>query len=62
VGLDYFMGYVDSMAAQDVDDLRGYAAKYIVGKPYVIGVILSPQDRQALALDERDLLAIPEVP
>jgi zinc protease len=62
VGLDYFMGYVDSMAAQDVGDLRGYAAKYIVGKPYVMGVILSPQDRQALALEERDLLATPEVP
>jgi zinc protease len=62
VGLDYFMGYVDNMAARTVDDLRGYAATYIVGKPHVIGAILSPQNRQALALEERDLLASPEAP
>src|SRR5690606_8568298 len=62
VGLDYFMGYVDNMAAQTPGDLRAYAAKYIVGKPHVIGVILSPQARQALSLREQDLLAAPELP
>ena len=62
VGLDYFMGYVDNMAAQTPDDLRAYAAKYIVGKPHVIGVILSPRARQALSLEKRDLLAAPELP
>lgn len=62
VGLDYFMGYVDNMAAQTPDDLRAYAAKYIVGKPYVAGVILSPQARQALSLQEQDLLAASELP
>ena len=62
VGLDYFMGYVDNMAAQTPEDLRAYAAKYIVGKPNVIGVILSPQARQALELAEQDLLTSPELP
>jgi zinc protease len=62
VGLDYFMGYVDNMAARSVEDLRAYARKYIVGKPYVVGVILSPEARRATGLRESDLLSPPEVP
>jgi zinc protease len=62
VGLDYFMGYVDNMAAQSVEDLRAYARKYIVGRPHVAGVILSPEARRASGLRESDLLAPPEVP
>lgn len=57
VGLDYFMGYVDNMAARTVEDLRDYASRYIVGKPYVAGIILSPQAREALDLVPDDLLA-----
>lgn len=54
--LDYFMGYVDDMARQTPDDLRRYAARFIVGKPHVTGVLLSPEDRRQLALGEADLL------
>jgi zinc protease len=56
--LDYFMGYVDEMAKQTPADLQQYAAKYIVGKPRVTGVLLSPQDRQALRLTEAELAAL----
>ena len=59
--LDYFMGYVDTMAKQTPDDLRRYAARYIVGRPHVTGVLLSPQDRAALRLTEADLLARPSL-
>jgi zinc protease len=59
-GLEYYMGYVDNMAKQTLDDLRGYARKYIVGKPRVVGVLLSPEDRRAAGITERDL--IPNVP
>ena len=62
VGLDYFMGYVDAMAEQSVDDLRSYARKYIVGKPYVVGVVIAPEVRRATGLREAHLLAAPEVP
>jgi zinc protease len=54
-GLDYFFGYVDTMAKQTPDDLRRYAARYIVGKPRVTGVILSPETRRALNLTEAEL-------
>lgn len=49
-GMDYFYGYVDTMAKQTPDDLRRYAVKYIVGKPHVTGVLLSPETRRALNL------------
>lgn len=54
-GLDYFFGYVDTMAAQTPADLRSYALKYIAGKPRVTGVLLSPETRQALRLTEAEL-------
>lgn len=56
--LDYFMGYVDNMAKQTSGDLRTYVQKYIVGKPRVIGVLMSPDDRRALGLTEAELVAL----
>ncbi|HKH94098.1 MAG TPA: pitrilysin family protein [Gemmatimonadaceae bacterium] len=54
-GLDYFFGYVDTMARQTPEDLRSYASKYIVGKPRVAGVVLSPETRRTLKLTEAEL-------
>lgn len=55
-GLDYFLGYVDAMAKQTPDDLRAYARKYIVGKPHVVGVLLSPESRRAAGVRSAELL------
>jgi len=55
-GLDYFLGYVDTMAKQTPADLRSYAAKYIIGKPHVTGVLLAPEVRRALNLTPSMLL------
>jgi zinc protease len=54
--VDYFMGYVDNMAKQTPEDLRRYAARYIVGKPHISGSLLSPQDRASLGLKEPELV------
>ncbi|MFN2564744.1 MAG: M16 family metallopeptidase, partial [Gemmatimonadaceae bacterium] len=54
-GLDYFLGYVDAMARQTPAELRAYAQKYIVGKPHVTGVLLSPQARRQIGLTEEEL-------
>jgi zinc protease len=54
-GLDYFFGYVDTMAKQTPDDLRRYASRYILGKPRVTGVLISPETRRALKLTESEL-------
>jgi zinc protease len=55
-GLDYYMGYVDNMAQRTTADLRAYAAKYIVGKPHVVGVLISAQARQSIHLTDADVL------
>jgi zinc protease len=55
-GMDYFYGYVDTMAKQTPNDLQSYASKYIIGKPHVTGVLLSPAMRQALKLTPSSLL------
>jgi zinc protease len=55
--LEYYMGYVDNMAQQKTTDLRAYARKYIVAKPHITGVLLSPADRAALKLSTGELAA-----
>jgi zinc protease len=54
-GLEYYMGYVDNMASQSLDNLRAYARKYIVGKRRVVGALLPPGVRQQLGLTEADV-------
>ena len=56
-GLDYFYGYTDMMAKQTPEDLRRYAKTYIVGKPHVVGVLLSLAARRRLGLTETELAA-----
>jgi zinc protease len=53
--LDYFMGYVDEMAKQTPADLQSYARKYIVGKPRVTGVLISPESRRSIGLTESEV-------
>jgi zinc protease len=55
-GLDYFMGYVETMGKQTPADLQSYASKYIIGKPHVTGVLLSPEARRSLNLTPAQLL------
>jgi len=54
--LEYYMGYVDNMAAQTVTDLTRYAAKYIVGKPRITGVLIAPDARRSLGLTTAELI------
>jgi zinc protease len=56
-GMNYFFGYNDTMAKQTPDDLRRYATRYILGKPRVTGVLLSPETRRSLKLTESELAA-----
>jgi zinc protease len=54
--LEYYMGYVDFMAQQSLEDLRAYARRYIVGKPHITGLLISPDARQSLKLTEADVV------
>jgi zinc protease len=53
--VDYFMGYVDDMAKQTPADLVRYATTYILGKPRVTGVLLSPEARRRAGITEQEL-------
>lgn len=55
-GLEYYMKYVDEMAARTAADLQHYARRYIVDKPFVVGVLISPDDRRRINLTERELI------
>lgn len=54
-GLDYYMGYVDNMASQTPDQLRRYVRKYILDKPRVTGVLISPEAKRQIGLTAEDL-------
>jgi len=40
--LDYFTNYVDNVMKVTRQDIANYAAKYIKNKPYVAGMVISP--------------------
>jgi zinc protease len=54
--LEYYMGYVDKMAQQTLDDLRSYAGRYILGKPHIAGVLIAPEARRTLNLKPEELI------
>jgi zinc protease len=54
--LEYYMGYVDNMGKQTLQDLQDYAKKYIIGRPRVVGVLIDPESRRQLGLTVSDLL------
>jgi hypothetical protein len=47
---------VDTMAKQTPANLQTYAAKYIIGRPHVTGVLIAPEARQGLNLTPSMLL------
>jgi zinc protease len=53
--LEYYFTYVDEMARQTAADLVQYARTYIIDKPHVTGVMLSPAARQSIGLTRGSL-------
>jgi zinc protease len=51
-GLDYYLNYVDNLRKVNREDINYYVRKYIQGAPYVMGVLISPQDRQKVSIKE----------
>jgi zinc protease len=60
--LDYYVGYRRNMQAVTRSALTDYARRYLVGKPSVVGVLISPEARAALALTPEALLPPGVVP
>jgi zinc protease len=51
-GLDYYMSYVDRLREVTRQDIDGYVRTYIQGAPYVMGVLVSPDERQKISIKE----------
>ena len=56
-GLDYYRNYVPNMQRVTRADLVRYAKTYIIGKPFVTGVLVSPDVRARLNLTPESILA-----
>ncbi|MBN2029255.1 insulinase family protein [bacterium] len=47
--LDYYLNYVDNLKKVTREDLNNYVRKYIQNQPYVMGILLSPDDGKTLS-------------
>jgi zinc protease len=56
-GLDYYRGYVPNMQRVTRQEIARYVQTYVIGKPFVTGVLLSPETRAKLNLTPEMLLA-----
>ncbi len=61
-GLDYYRNYVPNMQRVTRGDLARYAQKYMAGKPYVVGVLMSEDTRKKTGLTADALLPKAIVP
>lgn len=56
-GLDYYRNYVPNMQRVTREDMAKYVRTYMIGKPFVTGVLVSPETRAKLNLTPETLLA-----
>jgi zinc protease len=61
-GLDYYLTYRPRMQAVTRADIAAYARRYLVGRPRVTGVLISPEARARIGLTPAALLGRETVP
>jgi zinc protease len=61
-GLDYYRNYVPNMQRVTRGDIARFAQSYLQNKPYVVGVMMSPESLQKSGLKPDDLLPKGMVP
>jgi zinc protease len=49
-GLDYYLNYVENLNKATRQDIAHYLNTYVNGKPFITGVLTSPQDRKKLGI------------
>ena len=59
-GLDYYLDYIPNLQAVTRDDIARYVNDYIIDEPFVLGLLLSPEHREALEISEEELAEIVE--
>ncbi len=49
-GLDYYLNYIDNLNKVTRQDIKNYLEKYVVDKPHVLGVLVSPDQAEKVEL------------
>ncbi len=57
-GLDYYRSYVDNLKAVTREDIQNYVQTYVLGKPFILGVLTSQDAATMEGLDEASLNAL----
>jgi zinc protease len=55
-GLDYYLDYLDEVEDVDAHDFADFAREYMVDRPRVTGVLISPEALRSIGLTVNDLL------
>jgi zinc protease len=55
-GLDYYLTYVDEMQDVSLMDIQEFARDWMIGKPQVSGLLISPEARARIDVTAADLL------
>ena len=51
-GMDYYLSYMDNLKKVTREDISDFAKKYIQNAPCVMGILVSPEDKEKLGLSE----------
>jgi zinc protease len=49
-GLDYYLNYVENLRGVTTEDIQRFLKTYVLEKPYIMGVLVSPEQREELGL------------
>jgi zinc protease len=55
-GLDYYIGYIDSLRKVTREDINDYVHEYIQGQNYVMGILISEDEQQRINLTAEEVL------
>jgi zinc protease len=55
-GLDYYLDYIDEVLEVGAGDFADFARKFMVGRPSVTGLLISPDALRATGITVNDLL------
>jgi zinc protease len=55
-GLDYYLSYVDNLRKVTREDIDAYVRTYIQNAPYIMGILISPDDRKKVTIKEGEPL------
>jgi zinc protease len=51
-GFDYYDGYLDNLRKISLADVRAFVGKYLVGKPHLDAILMSPEDAKTVGLKD----------